>query len=740
MKSESTLRENLLQLLRSTTYKPQDSSGLARLLGIDSRERPALRELIRNLEAEGVLLRLKQQRYTIKTVSDAPLRGRLRSGMKGKLYFCPVAEGQQILRREWGMQSDSGSLEIPVTPNRTLDALPGDTVLASIRKVSPARHRRGRRTRPDTRDLHPEAAIWEIVERRLTRWVGVYHKGGLYGYVQGDGFAVPEKIRLSEPPPTALSEGMYATVVPERYPIGNMEATGHIDEVLGFAEDKGVDISRIIHRYALRESFPPAVLAEMQKLRHDISDAELAHREDWRNRCVITIDPIDARDFDDAISVRRKTNGWELAVHIADVSHYVRPGSATDTEAKERGNSTYLPDRVLPMLPPMLCDDICSLREGEERLTCLCKLRISPEGNIEKATFRKAVIRSRKRFAYEDVLPILEGKSTCHDEEIDTMLQEAHALAQTLRRRRMQNGALNLDMPEIHVLTDAFGTPIDVQHNSGDIAHQLIEECMLAANEAVATALNARQIPAIHRVHEAPDPAKLSALEHELRSYGIPVGTLQTRAELCRASELIAGHRDELTLKSLILRSMMRARYDAKSLGHFGLNKGNYCHFTSPIRRYADLVVHRAFTRLLTERPTHSTPLAAIAALPNLADHISETERNSASAESEARQAKLMQYMQIQADSEYPRPWQARITETWLQGLAVEIPELRLRGFIPAEAMENDGKWYYESHARRWSCTDGRRLLPGDSLSVVPTQVDLHANFIDFAPAVAGKA
>lgn len=738
--NKDSITEALLQLLRTPDYTPQNVSGLSKLLQISEKERPLLREILREKEKEGIILHLKKQKFTLKAATDAPLQGRLRSGVKGKLYFRPDAEGRARIRREWGLTEDAQPPEIPVSPNRTLDALPGDIVRVCVRLTVPAHRRRRQRGRPAAQDLRPEARVLEILERKLKLWVGNYRQGGLYGTVQGDGFSTPATIRLSTPPPEHLKPGMCVAVKPERYPIGNMEATGSIARILGWPDANGVDTARIMYRYALRDEFPEAVLTEAKKIPHTISETELAARDNWQNRCVITIDPIDARDFDDAISVRRKGDGWELAVHIADVSHYVRPGSAIDTEARERGNSTYLPDKVLPMLPPVLSDDICSLREGEPRLTCLSLLRIGASGNIEKASFRKAVIRSRKRFAYEQVLPILEGKEHYEDDEIHTMLIEAHRLAQTLRSRRMQQGSLNLDMPELHVLLDEDGVPLGVQQNAGDIAHQLIEELMLAANEAVAEALNAKQIPTIHRVHESPDPAKLSALAHELRSYGLQVGALATREELCRAIEQVAGHRDELHLKPLILRSMMRARYDAASLGHFGLNKGNYCHFTSPIRRYADLVVHRAFARLVPRGATPIPPLPTASALPNLADHISETERNSAFAENEAQQGKLLQYMQIQAASDCPVPWQAIITEAWLQGLSVEIPELRLRGFIPGEAMEADGRWYYESHAHRWSCTDGRQLLPGDRLSVIPTRVNHTDKFIDFRPAVMSKA
>ncbi len=739
MKESVPLKDRLLSLLQSPEYTPQDGSGLARMLGISSTERPALRQLIRNLVSDGVLLQQKQKRFVLKAEEAKPLRGRIRSGLKGKLYFCPNSEGQERLLREWGDAIDTTEpIEIPITPNRALDALPGDTVLAVIRTSKASHHRCNKKHHHPPRGHHPQAHVWEIVERKLKRWVGIYHPGGLYGYVQGDGYAIPKKILLSEPPPDELLPGMSVVVHPERYPLGNMDATGHITDVLGWPGDIGTAITSIMHRYALRDTFPAAVLNEMQCISQEIPAEEISRREDWRNRCVITIDPIDARDFDDAISVQRKGEGWELAVHIADVSHYVCPGSATDIEAQARGNSTYLPDRVLPMLPPMLCDNICSLREGEDRLTCLCKLRIDADGNTQKAVFRKAVMRSRKRFAYEEVLPIITGTTRYADDEINTMLHEAHALAQALRRRRMQKEALNLDMPELHILVNDKGEPTDVQQNAGDIAHQLIEECMLAANEAVASALNAAQLPAIHRVHEPPTPAKLSALEHELRSYGIHIGLLNSRTELCKVSQSIIGHQDELALKALILRSMMRARYDAKSLGHFGLNKGNYCHFTSPIRRYADLLVHRAFSRLIPQTKTTALPTGNT--LSHLADHLSETERNSAYAESAAQQAMLLRYMQLQSDCDSPRIWQARITETWMQGMAVDIPELRLHGFIPGEALEESGRWFYESHARRWSCTDGRELRAGDTVDVIPSRVDIQEQFIEFAPAVVRKA
>lgn len=730
MSDTDQLKQQLLQLLQSPGYTPQDASGLARALCIDSHDRPILRELLRHLLNDGTLIRLKQQRYTLKSICDTPLRGRLKTGAKGKLYFCADNAGQVILKQLLG-DTESALISLPVAPRQSMDALPGDIVLASIKKNIPPHQRRHRRIRPSVDELRPEARVLAIVERKLNRWVGTYHVGGLYGYMQGDGKTSPEKAFLSVPPPEGLSDGMCVTMVPERYPLGKMDATGHIAQVLGWPDEAGVDITRIMHQYALRDDFSPEVMAEVQQLPRVIPESEYAKRDDWRNRCVITIDPSDARDFDDAISVRRRGTGWELAVHITDVSYYVRPGSAIDCEAQERGNSTYLPDRVLPMLPPVLCDDLCSLREGVDRLTCLCLLRIDANGKTEKASFRKAIIRSDKRMSYEEVLPILEHTATSGNTEIDDMLREAHTLAQQLRRTRMRQGALELDIPELYVVMNDNGVPTDIRQRCNDISHQLIEECMLAANEAVARALNTHRIPAIHRVHEAPNPAKLTTLSYELKSYGIPVGLLNTREELCRITHLISGRQDESALKALILKSMMRARYAPESLGHFGLNKENYCHFTSPIRRYADLVVHRCLSGLIQGQKKYPMPSKGV--LEALTEHLSETERNSATAENEAQQAKILDFLQAQTVNTSPRIFKAHISDAWMQGITVELPDLHLQGFISAETLDTHPlHWYYESHVQRWSNTQGHFLLPGTWIQVIPVHVDKEQRFIHF--------
>lgn len=733
--TENGIQERLTALLQSADYKPMDTAEMARALGIRSEERAALREIIQEWEAEGRLIRLRQKRYTLKRALEEPLRGRIRVTAGGRMLFCADASEQPRLKLALQEADDAAAIVLPVALYRTGGAMDGDLVRAEIKRRNPAQRGRRRRGRPDADGLRTEARVVEILERHLPRWVGIYRTGGRCGRVEGDGQACPKCVKLTVPPPPEVLSGMCVTVEPELYPFEKMPGKGRIAEVLGWPEDSGVDITCVLRRHALRDVFPAEVAAETEGIADAIPAEDLQYRTDCRPELVVTIDPDDARDFDDAIAVQRTADGWELSVHIADVSHYVRSESAIDREARLRGNSTYLPDRVLPMLPPKLCDDICSLREGEDRLTCLCRMRFDAQGNPIGSSFFKSVIRSRRRLTYGLALAVLESRGSCGDTEVDAMLREAQCLARLLRAKRTERGALNLDMPEMRVILNDRGEPIDVREESGDEAHSLVEEFMLAANEAVAGAINAKAIPAIHRVHEAPDPAKLYELAQTLRPYGIKAGQLTDRAELCRVTEAIAGTPDELILKTALLRSMMRARYDTKSLGHFGLNKGHYCHFTSPIRRYADLIVHRAFTRLVAVPPPSLPSLRPLSQMQQLADHISETERNSAAAEQEAQQLKLMQFMQMQAESSAPRTWQAHITEAWLQGMAVELPALRVRGFIPAEELTSEPGWFYENHARCWRNTDGRQLMPGNRIAVIPTSVDVAGRFVDFRPA-----
>ena len=721
-----SLSEALYEYLSAPGYEPQEMVDIARGMGLPPSQRSELKTVLANGVKKGQLMKLRKSLYVLRKLQGGPLTGRI-SQRGSKLFYVPDSESaRQLSTLRPG--EDTGALLI--SPYRSHGAMDGDKVQVSVRLQAPQRDRRNRH-RPQARETHLEVRVLEIVSRGRNRWVGTYKSTGRYGFMVGDGRTSPELVRLLTPPPAELLPGMVVVVEPRSYPLGQSEATGNIIQVLGWPEDDGVQITTIMHKYSLADTFPSAVLEESEHIPAEIGDREISQREDWRQRCVITIDPETARDYDDAISVSRHGNNWELAVHIADVSHYVRPGSALDTEARERGNSTYLPDRVLPMLPPRLCDGICSLREGEDRLTRLCLMQINRQGKVFKAEFKDAVICSRRRLTYPQALEVLQGKSGTGDPEVDAMILEAGKLATLLRRKRFEAGALRLDMPEMRLITDDHGVPVDVEVETSDESHQLVEEFMLIANETVAHALNAHSLPTIYRVHEAPDPAKLNELAQELKAYGIKAGTLSTREELNAVMDKIEGHPDEQILKVQLLRAMMRARYSPNAMGHFGLAKGDYCHFTSPIRRYADLVVHRAFSRL---SGTPSAPLPSPATLASIADHISETERNSAAAENEAQQSMMSRFLELQCESQNPRIWDAVVLTCWPQGMAVEVPLLKVKGFVSGADLPKDTSWYFERHAERWTSTDARCLYPGARLKVIPSRVDGTTGFADFLP------
>lgn len=729
---ETPLSGQLMAYLQEPGYSAQDASAIARGMGIPSTERAALRAILREWTAKGKLLRLRQARYTLKTAGGDALTGRIRRRGNGNLSFIPDEAGQAALLGATGGNESAQAAEAIVPRHYAATAMDGDRVRARVhRAATPGFRRRRKGPKPQEKDLRFEARVLEILERSHPVWIGIFHAVGRYGMMEGDGRTSPQAAILAKPPPAGLQDGMRIAVAPTRYAAGKVTAEGVISEILGWPGEYEADMAAVMRRYSLHSDFPEAVLAEAAQLPETPPAEEMARRDDWRERCVITIDPASARDYDDAIALAPLAGGgWELAVHIADVSYYVRPGGALDAEAMKRGNSTYLPGRVVPMLPPRLCDDLCSLKQGEDRLTRLCLMRISPAGEIADAQFRDAVIRSCCRLDYPAALAVLEGRGSTGHAETDAVLKQGNLAARALRKKRMERGALDLDMPEVRVLLDSQGRAVGVETERSDAAHQMIEEFMLAANESVAKALRQSLTPAIYRVHEAPDPAKLREFAATLSSYGIHAAPCASREELCRAIALIKGNRDEQALSLALLKTMMRARYSPQALGHYGLAKGDYCHFTSPIRRYADLVAHRSFSRL-TQGNQNRPALPSPARLADIAKHISETERNSAEAEREAQQLLLVRFVQEQCEAEHPLPWQVVVTYAYPQGLAVDIPALQMKGFISGDRLDSSARWFYESHARRWSSTDGRNILAGATLEAFPVDVDPVSRFLD---------
>ncbi len=377
----------------------------------------------------------------------------------------------------------------------------------------------------------------------------------------------------------------------------------------------------IIRKYHLPLEFPREVTDEAEEIPETVGASLSEGREDLRGQFIFTIDPDDARDFDDAVNVERVNGGgWNLGVHIADVAAYVTPGSALDREALKRGNSVYLPDRVIPMLPERLSNGVCSLNPNVDRLTHSVFIQFGKDGRARNFRFARTVIRSARRLTYREAFALLQAPP---NDQLGERLHVAWELAAVLRRRRFEQGSLELDFPEVKVRLDQDGKPIRLERIENDESHQLVEEFMLAANEAVAQELKNRLIPTVYRVHENPEPEKLAEYRELVLSYGYKIGDLTQRSELQKLLASFRGKPEEQALKIGLLKSLKRARYAPQPLGHYGLAKNNYTHFTSPIRRYADLVVHRA----LAERNQSRRNTLDAGRVASVAEHISTTER-----------------------------------------------------------------------------------------------------------------
>ncbi len=694
-KEDTPLSERILTLLERKDYQPLDKVELSKALGVHSSERRTIRDVLDALEREGSIVRIRKDRYVLPQTAQL---------VTGRIEFHRNGSAHVISDR-------ANETDVFIAPNNTGVALHGDRVV--VRLDDRATERR-------------EGGVIRIIERGTQRIVGTLQRSERFHYVAPDDPRMPHDVYV-EPTPAARV-GYKVVVRLDAWESRHTNPEGSIVEVLGPAGAPGVDMLAIIRKHDLPERFPDAVLAEADRVGEEIDPEEVGRREDCRGFEIVTIDPDDAKDFDDAIHVERTGNGWRLQVHIADVSHYVAPDSVLDREASKRGNSTYLVDRVIPMLPERLSNGICSLKPHVERLTFAAFIEFDSTGKATHSRFARAVIRSAHRFTYKEAFAALQRPP---QSPIDERLHAAWELASLLRRNRFANGSLELDFPEVKVRLDDQGNPVRIERIENDISHQLIEEFMLAANEAVARVLTQRTIPSVYRVHEKPAPDRLREFREIAGTHGIRIGNPELRSELQKALRAVRGQPEEFSVKLALLRRLMRARYDTQPLGHYGLAKGNYTHFTSPIRRYADLIVHRSLAFFLRGRDTKPQHLRA---LGELADHISKTERTSADAENESVQVKKLDFFERQLTSRKPQEFRAIVTEVRVFGLIVELPDAGQSGVVPVSSL---GKEFFQFDNIRQCFTSRRskkRFGLGDELTVIVSRIDRFKRSIDFAP------
>ncbi len=694
--------EPLYALLRHASYQPLDRKGLVRKLKVREDDLPAFHALLEEEEQAGRLVAVRNGLYSL-PVRLGLVAGRITINERGFGFVVP---------------EDPDHPDVYVGAGETGVAMHHDHVL--VRLNTPRGGGGGRRGGKGPEKLSGE--VIRILKRARTQLVGTLEKSEAAFYVRPDDARILHDVCVP-PPRQKIPLGHKVVVRLKEWTSTKVSPEGEIIEVLGPPDQPGIDLLSIIRKFELPGEFPDAVLREADRIPDAVQPADLHGREDFRKDFVLTIDPDDAKDFDDALSYRLQPDGvLEVAIHIADVSHYVRPGSPLDAEARRRGNSVYLVDRVIPMLPEKLSNGLCSLRPNVDRLVKSVVVRLGRGGKVLGTRFVSGVIHSRQRFTYQEAYKLIRKPVGLMGKHLSILGN----MAMDLRRARFAEGALNLDFPEVKVRLDAAGKPVRLEKIENDASHQLIEEYMLLANELVAKELRRANRAALYRVHENPEPARLAEFRAQVQTLGIQVGDLTLRGEIQKLLTRIAGRPEEPVIKTNLLKSMKRAVYSEKPLGHFGLAKKNYSHFTSPIRRYADLAVHRG---LFTPGGKPS-PLP-----PGLADSLSALERTAADAEKESVILKKLEYFLLKSKASQnsaKEVFPALVLEVRSGGLLVELPEFLVTGFVRISEMQGD---FYDYDGARQELRGEKtktKVRTGMRIGVHVVQVDLGRRLVDF--------
>jgi ribonuclease R len=712
-KDESyNLEERLLEYVNSANYQPLKPKLLAKKLGLSKEETKDLRKAVRKLVKRGQLSwGVSHLVRKAGGVDEADrITGVFRRTQEGHGFVIPAGAVPGRDRRH----------DIYISASNARDAATGDIVLVKLG------HRHGYRGRP-------EGMILEVIERETHRFVGTYSEMGGQGFVTVDGTLFSQPIAVGDP--GAKNARVDDKVVFEmvRFPSHSHDGEGVLVEVLGPRGQPGVDTLCIIHEFDLPGEFHEEALAEARHEADRFDEKIPAWRQDLTAETIITIDPEDARDFDDAISLARLENGhWRLGVHIADVSHFVRPDTMLDREAYSRATSVYLPDRVIPMLPEVISNSLASLQPDRVRYTKTAFIEFTADGARVAVDLCQSAIRSKRRFTYEEVDDYLARPAHWKSKltpEVHALLGRMRELAMILRRRRMTRGALELSMPEVKIDLDGDGRVCGAHTVPNTESHQIIEEFMLAANEAVASRLHEAEWQFLRRVHEAPSPLKLKALTEFIKELGrgvdyLEVDNLQDRFALQKLLNGVLGQPEQRAVHYAVLRSLPRAIYSPAEEGHFALGSDCYCHFTSPIRRYPDLTVHRLVDALLANKSGYHE----FGQLASWAEHCSEREQRAEAAERELTKVKLLLYLSDRIGDEMD----AVITGVESYGLFAQGLELPAEGLIHITSLDDDFYRYDRGAHTLTGNRAGHIFRLGDLIRVTVYRVDLERRELDF--------
>jgi ribonuclease R len=698
--------ERVLKLVAEPDYKPITLKAMARRFEVGADQYHDFRATVKRLVKDG---KLDQAR-------DKTLR---RPDLAGLLIglFRRSAKGFGFVRLHAHKPGEPDQIYVPAEATR--DASSGDEVAVKITK------------RPRAHGLKWEGRIVKVLARASPVFVGTYLEAGGSGYVQIDGTNFRDPIPVGDPGAKGAKPGDKVALELVRYPTPSLEGEGVITELLGRRGQPGVDTLTVIRAFNIPDTFDEAALDEAREQARLFHEDKIDGRLDLRSLPTVTIDPATARDFDDAISLARDEQGhWSLAVHIADVSHFVAPGSALDQEAKHRGTSVYLPDRVIPMLPEVLSNSLASLQAARTRYTVTALLDFNAEGILTGARFARSAIRVDHRFTYEQAMEVMNRPDALHagvSPEIAGMMGQMLELALILRRRRFARGALELSLPEIEIDLSDLGAVTGAHLATHDQSHQVIEEFMLAANEAVASYLTSHEIAFLRRVHPSPEPFKLDEFAEFARSLGLKIDQPQSRFELQRVLKETTGTPEEYAVHYGLLRSLKQATYTPEPEAHFALASDDYCHFTSPIRRYPDLQVHRQLIASLEAKK----PRTKHDELIMLGQHCTRTERRAEQAERELIRIKLLSYLEDRVGAEF----HAIIVGVLDFGLFCRLGELPVDGLIHVTSLADDYYYLEPGTHTLVGRRSGRRHRLGDRVLVRIAHVDVDRRALDLVLA-----
>ncbi|HCN06824.1 MAG TPA: ribonuclease R [Lentisphaeria bacterium] len=698
-------RANVIAVLDAPDYQPLNLAGMLEALSLPAESADALANLIGGMIDDGIVVKLKHKGFARTTDADL-LIGSISFTKTGHAF---VAEA-------------NSTREVFVPSGRTHTALPGDKVLVRI-------DRRGRRQQPDKL---AEGDVIRVLERNCRSIVGTLRKATKWFYVEPMQASFKHDVMVPGKGGARLGDRVLVSLNDWEDP--RQSPGGEIIDVIGPADDPSLDTLSVIKAFNLPEAFPPQVVEQAQSAR--IPKKEIERRRDLRKKFIFTIDPKDAKDFDDAISLEKARDGnWRLGVHIADVSYFVSRDSELDREATKRGTSVYLPDTVIPMLPEQLSNGLCSLRPDEDRLAFSVFMTINREGEILRTTFAETVIRSQLRLSYEQALSALDGDQKAISavpglaKRVE-LLQQANTVAGALRRRRFSTGALEMHIPEVKFKIGSDGRIKDIILLTTDKAHQLIEEFMLAANEAVCRELTKRGRLLIHRIHEEPDPEKLANLEETLQMAGFEAGDLTLRRNLQHVLREIDRTNQGHAWNGAVLRAFKRAQYSAQCVGHYGLGKSHYCHFTSPIRRYPDLIVHRVLKALANRgKPPYSREQLTETALAS-----SRCEDKAVEAEREIVDMKKIRFFAEQLEGGDLEEYDAVVIDVRNFGVFIFIPAVQAQGMIHVSELRDDFFDFNPVRMELKGRRSGESYSIGTPVKVVIAKVDVERRLMDFFP------